>query len=104
MIGKARADPDTARHVLAMFIAPWMTLASFNCERDYLIGIGILAEFLPAGRELGLVAFLAPARRRDPGSGALPPGLQACHGHRVRFGVQGPGQRQRRRRPLPMRA
>jgi len=57
LIDKARTDPDTARHVLAMFTGPCMTLASFNRERDYLIGIGIPAEFLPAARAFGQVAF-----------------------------------------------
>ena len=40
-----------------MFTGPCMTLASFNRERDYLIGIGIPAEFLPAARAFGQVAF-----------------------------------------------
>jgi hypothetical protein len=47
-----------------MFTAPCMTLASLHRERDYLIGIGIPAEFLPAAREFGQVAFpdAGPAR------------------------------------------
>lgn len=56
-IDKARTDPDTARRVLAMFTVSCRTLESFNRERDYLIGIGIPAEFLRDSREFGQVAF-----------------------------------------------
>lgn len=47
-----------------MFTPPCITVASLNRERGYLIGIGIPAEFLPAAREFGQVAFRTPVRRR----------------------------------------
>ena len=52
-IDKARTDPETARRILVMFTASCRTMESFNRERDYLIGIGIPAEFLPGARHLG---------------------------------------------------
>jgi TniQ len=52
-IDKARADPEAACRILVMFTASCRTMKSFNRERDYLIGIGIPAEFLPGARHLG---------------------------------------------------
>jgi hypothetical protein len=53
VIDKACTDPETAPRILAMFTVSCRTLESFNRERDYLIDIGIPAEFLPAAREFG---------------------------------------------------
>lgn len=53
MIGRARADPDTAKRVLAMFTIGTRTFAGFYRERQYLIGLGIPEGLLPDHRALG---------------------------------------------------
>jgi hypothetical protein len=55
MIVTARTSPSTARHMLTMLTSGPQTPESFGRERQYLIGLGIPAGFLPATRD-GLVA------------------------------------------------
>jgi hypothetical protein len=52
-VDRARTDPGTARHLLAMLTTGCRTLGSFEEQRSYLFGIGIPAAFLPSARELG---------------------------------------------------
>lgn len=51
MLETARHDPGAARHMLAMLTSGPQTLESFAYERQYLIGYGIPAGYLPTSRD-----------------------------------------------------
>ncbi len=53
MIDRARDHAGTARRLLEMFTVGSRTIATFYCERQYLIGLGIPDGLLPDHRALG---------------------------------------------------
>ena len=53
MIDRARDHAGTARRFLEMFTVGSRTIATFYCERQYLIGLGIPDGPLPDHRALG---------------------------------------------------
>jgi hypothetical protein len=52
-IAQARTDRAAARSLLVLFTYNCRTLAGFNGPRDWLIGFGIPANFLPTASDLG---------------------------------------------------
>jgi hypothetical protein len=47
MIECAHHEPEIAEQLLSLFTIACRTVADFERERDYVIGLGVPAEFLP---------------------------------------------------------
>ena len=57
MIDRAHHEPQIAEQVLTLFTLTCRTTEAYDRERDYVIGLGVLAEFLPTAADRpGLVA------------------------------------------------
>jgi hypothetical protein len=57
MIERAHREPEIAEQLMSLFAIACRTAAEYERERDYVIGLGVPAEFLPtAANRPGLAA------------------------------------------------